>query len=196
MSNKYTKENLQKIILKNISMAGVIRDFGLKQTGGSQSYLTKKAKEWNIDTSHFMGQAHLRGKTHTWSPKIPIQNFLIKNSHCHRTNLKNRLIKENILKNECNICGQQPDWKGKSLIMILDHINGVNNDNRKENLRLLCPNCNAQQTTFCGRNLKTISDQKLLDLINKEGIKNAAKKIGITEGGVRYRLNKSKHNNI
>jgi len=38
--------------------------------------------------------------------------------------------------------------------MILDHINGINNDNRLENLRMLCPNCNIQQPTFAGRRNK------------------------------------------
>lgn len=36
--------------------------------------------------------------------------------------------------------------------MILDHINGVSNDHRKENLRMVCPNCNSQLETHCGRN--------------------------------------------
>jgi len=36
--------------------------------------------------------------------------------------------------------------------MILDHVNGVPNDNRLGNLRMLCPNCNATLATHCGRN--------------------------------------------
>ena len=38
--------------------------------------------------------------------------------------------------------------------MVIDHINGVANDNRLENLRMLCPHCNSQQDTFAGRNCK------------------------------------------
>jgi 5-methylcytosine-specific restriction endonuclease McrA len=52
------------------------------------------------------------------------------------------------------LCGQQPMWNGKQLVLILDHINGINNDNRLENLRLLCPNCNSQTPTFAGRNAR------------------------------------------
>jgi hypothetical protein len=37
--------------------------------------------------------------------------------------------------------------------MILDHINGVSNDNRLENLQIVCPNCAATLDTHCGRNL-------------------------------------------
>ena len=45
-----------------------------------------------------------------------------------------------------------PVWNGKPLNLSLDHINGVNIDNRPENLRLLCPNCHSQQSTTGGGN--------------------------------------------
>ena len=35
--------------------------------------------------------------------------------------------------------------------LILDHINGVRDDNRLENLRIVCPNCAATLDTHCGR---------------------------------------------
>lgn len=71
------------------------------------------------------------------------------NSRCTRHNLKNRLLSEGLLKNECSECSLSEKWNGKEIKMVLDHINGVNNDNRIENLRMLCPNCNSQQSTFC-----------------------------------------------
>lgn len=40
----------------------------------------------------------------------------------------------------------------KDITLQLDHINGVNDDNRIENLRFLCPNCHSQTSTFTGRN--------------------------------------------
>jgi len=72
--------------------------------------------------------------------------------------MKNSLLKDNLnrvkliqsgkLKNECAVCGQKPEWCGKELILVLDHINGVQTDNKLKNLRLLCPNCNSQQYNY------------------------------------------------
>ena len=45
-------------------------------------------------------------------------------------------------------------WHGKPLSLVLDHINGIFNDNRKKNLRFLCPNCNSQTVTFAGKKLR------------------------------------------
>lgn len=41
------------------------------------------------------------------------------------------------------------EWQGKTLKLSLDHINGVWTDNRIENLRFVCPNCDRQLMTFC-----------------------------------------------
>jgi endogenous inhibitor of DNA gyrase (YacG/DUF329 family) len=84
---------------------------------------------------------------------MPLKNMLIKNSPHSRHNIKNRLIKENFLKNICSICGLPSMWNSKPIVMVLDHINGDSKDYRIENLRLVCPNCNSQLDTFTGRNI-------------------------------------------
>jgi hypothetical protein len=72
----------------------------------------------------------------------------------NRTRVKRRLVAAGILMNECAECGMGPTWHGRPLVLILDHINGVPDDYRRDNLRLLCPNCNSQQPTFAGRNAR------------------------------------------
>lgn len=72
----------------------------------------------------------------------------------NRYKLKERLIKDGVFEHVCAECGLQPEWNGKKLTLALDHINGVNDHNRLENLRLLCPNCHSQTETFAGRNIK------------------------------------------
>jgi len=49
---------------------------------------------------------------------------------------------------KCLLCGII-DWNGKSLVLHLDHINGDQNYNVRENLRFICPNCHSQTETYC-----------------------------------------------
>jgi hypothetical protein len=73
----------------------------------------------------------------------------------NRTRVKGRLLKAGLLANRCQACGIT-EWRGQLLNMQLDHVNGVKNDNRLANLRMLCPNCHIQTPTFSGRNQKRI----------------------------------------
>jgi len=52
----------------------------------------------------------------------------------------------------CAICGAAGMWLGLPLALVLDHIDGDPTNNRRENLRLVCPNCDSQLPTFTSRN--------------------------------------------
>jgi hypothetical protein len=163
-----TDDQVIKLVKVNFSFESIKRELGLKvDTGANNNWIRNKIKDLNLDTSHFTGQAHLKGKKHNFNKKIPLENVLIKHSTYSRGTLKWRLIKEDKLISECALC-KIAEWKGIKLILVLDHINGVNNDNRLENLRLLCPNCNSQTDTFCGRNKAIKNAQKKLIQFNNE----------------------------
>ena len=73
-----------------------------------------------------------------------------------RANIKKWLIETQ--GEVCSICNLLPTWNGKFLSLQVDHINGINNDNRSENVRLVCPNCHSQTDTFAGKKHKKIKD--------------------------------------
>ncbi|MGH7716883.1 MAG: HNH endonuclease signature motif containing protein [Vulcanimicrobiaceae bacterium] len=91
----------------------------------------------------------LRGKIRTRPVKRPLER-VPSEAKC-RTNLKRRLLEGGILKNECSECGLS-EWRSKPLSIQIDHVNGIREDNRIENLRMLCPNCHSQTDTFASRN--------------------------------------------
>lgn len=70
-----------------------------------------------------------------------------------RLSIKRKLLRAGLLQNICEVCGIS-EWLGKSLSCHIDHINGVRDDHRLENLRTLCPNCHSQTATYGGRNAR------------------------------------------
>ena len=149
-----SKVKFAKLVKNSNSISEVIRYFGFTNLSGYHKVVKKRCAEENIDYSHI--KLGLNSNKNRIFPKrtIPLNKVMIKNSTYSRYHLKIRLIREKLLKNECSICGLLPEWKNKKLVMVLDHINGINNDNELENLRLLCPNCNSQTDTFAGKNNK------------------------------------------
>lgn len=152
-----SSDEFAALVSRSKSFKDVLEFFGLGLIGGNYKTLKARLCEDGLDYSHF-------GKSKS-PPKFKqdLSEVLVLGSDYSRTSLKKRLIDEGILKNECKLCGLKNRWKGKPLVLILDHINGVPNDNRLGNLRLLCPNCNSQTSTFAGRNTKRVKKVKVVD---------------------------------
>lgn len=69
--------------------------------------------------------------------------------------VKNRIIEEKIFPYECNKCGIT-EWNGNPIVLQLDHKDGNGKNHKKNNLRLICPNCHSQTETYCGKNKRNI----------------------------------------
>jgi hypothetical protein len=153
MNRRYTDAEIRAAVQSSYSIAQVLKRLCLSPTGANYKGMHANFVRLGIDTSHFTGQGHLKGKRHSWTPGLPLAQILVERSLYRNTfRLKLRLIRDGLLVNRCAGCGIPPNWQGKPLVLILDHRNGDRSDNRLENLRLLCPNCNSQQTTFAGKN--------------------------------------------
>ena len=86
---------------------------------------------------------------------ISVKDLFVKDSkYTNRARLKIRVLKDKLIKYECAFCKNKGDWKEKKLVLVLDHINGVKNDHRLENLRFVCPNCDSQLPTFKSKNIQ------------------------------------------
>jgi hypothetical protein len=145
----YTQEQARKAIATSYSWAESLRKLDLCPTGGGWRVLKKYAEIWEISTEHF-DPARAREANPSFE-KQPIHELLVENSSASRQNLKRRLYQEGLKEPRCQMCGQDEFWRGQRMAMILDHINGVRNDNRIENLGIVCPNCAATLPTHCGR---------------------------------------------
>jgi hypothetical protein len=153
---KYKKNEFEKIVYDSKNYRDILKKLKMTITGNNVDTIKKYIQKYEIKISHFIIDSKIKSK-------IDLDKILIENSkYTHTTNLKNKLYVEGLKEKKCEMCGQDEIWNGKKMSLILDHINGVNNDNRIENLRIVCPNCNATLDTHC---------RGYIGLLNKENKK-------------------------
>lgn len=140
LMDRYSDEKFREIISNSYSYKEVMQKLGYKAySGDSKTQLNKKIERLNIDISHFYCRKNP-------SMSRSDEEIFIENSPVDQTVLRKRYFKK-FPPEKCSICGQLPIWNGQPLTLILDHINGKNHDDRLENLRWVCPNCNMQLPT-------------------------------------------------
>ena len=150
------KDEFAKIVKESSSFGEILRKVNGVFGGGAYAAIKSRCEKDGIDLSHIpTGIDSNRGRKGFGPEPIPLKDSLIEHSTYQRVRLKERLIEDGILEEKCLICGLGPEWNGQRLVLQIDHVNGVSDDNRIENLRILCPNCHTQTLNFAGRNLRT-----------------------------------------
>ena len=146
-----TDEQFVNLIKNSANIAEVLFKLGYTVKGNSWGYSQVKQRmtDLNLSSANFKGK-NAYYETNKERKISPDKLFRINCKHT-RTVLRRNIIRNNLLPYKCAICGISK-WNNKTLSLELDHINGMNNDNRLENLRFLCPNCHSQTTTYGSRN--------------------------------------------
>lgn len=157
---RYTKEELQEAIQESDNLHQVLLRLHLSSNGsGGYRQLRKMIHQWKIETEHFTKPLDLTEIAPSYQKES--DDFLESLGFNFPFNvaspkIKEKLYEHDILQRECDKCGQGEMWHGEKLSLILDHKNGIHADNRLDNLRVLCPNCNATLATHCSKKLKIV----------------------------------------
>src|SRR5690242_3587059 len=108
----FTDQDLIAAVKSSLSIACVLKILRLSPTGSNYKAMHMHCSRLGLDTSHFTGQGHLRGKHHGWTPKRPLSEILVvRSTYMGSTSkLKRRLIREGLLVNQCSRCGLPPEW--------------------------------------------------------------------------------------
>ena len=209
MTNKIyecTDEQFVELIKNSTNISEVLFKLGYSIKGNSWGFsqVRKRMDDLNMSPSDFKGKSAMIEKSK--ENNLTAEMLFKENCNHNRNCLRRFIIKNNLLPYKCAICGVT-EWNNKTLSLELDHINGINNDNRLENLRFLCPNCHSQTTTYGSRNQqKNESKYEITEDLRKlveetyekeKNVKRVSVVLGIRRSVVTQIVNESgqKHSN-
>lgn len=162
MSRYENEELFIEVIKASNNITDVCRNLKIGTTKGNRDTVKKYILKYEVDTSHF--KIGIKSKL---PHKMDLVDILVDNStYTYTGNLKHKLYDSGLKDRKCELCDQDEFWNGMKISLILDHKNGKNNDNRIENLRIVCPNCNAGLDTHGGKNIKNYKYESVIN-INK-----------------------------
>lgn len=152
---KWTDEQFKAAVAESLSYAQVLGRLHLRVAGSNYDTVKRKIAELGLDTTHMTGQGwNTDARFKPLREKQPLSAILVEHSTFVNANhLRERLLDEGVKTHRCECCGLT-EWVGNPIPLELHHVNGIRNDQRIENLRLLCPNCHALTENYRGKNKK------------------------------------------
>jgi hypothetical protein len=149
---RYSEQEARAAVAASRSYAEALRALGMRPAGGNHATLRRYVEQiWRIPHDDFDPHAAKREAMALRTRARPLSDVLVRHSTYSRGSLKTRLYREGLKQPICELCGQGEIWRGRRMSLILDHINGVADDHRLENLQIVCPNCAATLETHCGK---------------------------------------------
>jgi hypothetical protein len=154
---RISDEQIIEAIEKAKNIKDALQLLGMAVCGSNYGTIYKCIILHKIDISHFEKPGFKNG--HQPINELPDEKVFVINGRHNKIRLKARIIRKGLKDYVCSRCGIS-EWQGEKLTLHLDHINGMRDDDRLENLRFLCPNCHSLTETYCGRNNKIYPDGK------------------------------------
>jgi hypothetical protein len=154
----YSESEIRDAVGQSRSLADALRRLGLRPVGGNYKTLRRYIERYGISTDHL--DPNWTRRSGFQRSATPLSEILVERSTYPRGKLKRRLFDVGLKQRRCELCQQGEIWRGQPLTLIIDHINGVGDDNRLENLQIVCPNCAATLDTHCGRKNRIITEPR------------------------------------
>lgn len=170
MKREYAIDKLIENADKCVNMLDLCHRMGIESVGGEDyKEIRQLAQELGVELKF----TYKRNTMCSYHPRIETKDILVKDStYKDATKLKKRLIEEGLKKYRCEGC-KRTEWEGVPIPLQIHHVNGVHNDNRLENIQLLCPNCHSLTDTYAGKNANRENSTKY---VKKEKVKKCDNK--------------------
>lgn len=152
---KEYEEFVCNLVKESENINQVCKALGKKATNTNYEQIKKIILKYQVDISHFTSDVKYEIHKRYTFDEIFRQNSEFKN----KSLLKRKLINLKIKEPECEKCHNKY-WLDSIIPLQIHHINGDKNDNRVENLQLLCPNCHTLTENYCGKNKKKKSNKE------------------------------------